>query len=49
MGEVEVEQLLKKMAVADASGLLNTGKWGTGTFAALGEPVPIFRENNGRR
>ena len=36
------EQLLKKMAVADASGSLNTGKWRTGTFAALGEPVPIF-------
>ena len=33
------------MAVADAFGSLNTGKWETGTFAALGEPVPIFFVN----
>ena len=44
------EQLLKKMAVADASGSLKTieyadyscGKWGIGTFAAFNESKPCL-------
>ena len=50
-GEVEVEQLLKKMAVADAFGSLNTGKWGDrqGCLILVGGKCERLLKKNGRR